>query len=166
MLHTKFQGHWSIGSGEEDFFRILSYMVMTAILVMWPRPLEQPFVPKGSGGCIWNLVTISPEVSGKKSFEIVDGWMNGRMDNRACLYYKLPRGLRLRWAKNCACKTQIMPPVPCASLHPCPTPTQDPPTCSTHNDKNIWNVSVENGKILSNLFIHLQKVTCTSSICF
>ena len=21
MLHTKFQGHWSIGSGEEDFLR-------------------------------------------------------------------------------------------------------------------------------------------------
>ena len=21
MLHTKFQGHWSIGSGEEDFFK-------------------------------------------------------------------------------------------------------------------------------------------------
>ena len=20
MLHTKFQGHWSVGSGEEDFF--------------------------------------------------------------------------------------------------------------------------------------------------
>ena len=22
MLHTKFQGHWSIGSGEEDFFKV------------------------------------------------------------------------------------------------------------------------------------------------
>ena len=26
MLHTKFQGHWSIGSGDEDFIRILPYM--------------------------------------------------------------------------------------------------------------------------------------------
>ena len=26
MLHTKFQGHWSIGSREEDFLRFLPYM--------------------------------------------------------------------------------------------------------------------------------------------
>ena len=26
MLHTKFQGHWSIGFGEEDFLRFLPYM--------------------------------------------------------------------------------------------------------------------------------------------
>ena len=41
MLHTKFQGHWSIGSGEEDFLRFLPYMGMAAMLVMWPRPFEQ-----------------------------------------------------------------------------------------------------------------------------
>ena len=34
MLHTKFQGHWSIGSGEEDFVRFSPYMGMAAILVM------------------------------------------------------------------------------------------------------------------------------------
>ena len=28
MLHTKFQGHWSIGSGEEGFLRFLPYMGM------------------------------------------------------------------------------------------------------------------------------------------
>ena len=33
MLHTKFQGHQSIGSGE-DFFRFLPYMGMAAMLVM------------------------------------------------------------------------------------------------------------------------------------
>ena len=37
MLHTKFQGHWSIGSGEEDFLRFLPYMGMVAMLVMWPN---------------------------------------------------------------------------------------------------------------------------------
>ena len=40
MLHTKFQGHWSIGSGEEDFLRFLPYMGMSAILVMWPGRFE------------------------------------------------------------------------------------------------------------------------------
>ena len=34
MLHTEFQGHWSIGSGEEDFVRFLPYMGMAAMLVM------------------------------------------------------------------------------------------------------------------------------------
>ena len=35
MLHTKFQGYWSIGSGEEDFLRFLRYMGMTAMWVMF-----------------------------------------------------------------------------------------------------------------------------------
>ena len=41
MLHTKFQGHRSVGSGEdrsvgsgEDFLRFLPYMGMAAMLVM------------------------------------------------------------------------------------------------------------------------------------
>ena len=33
MLQTKFQGHGSFGSGEEDFLRFLPYMGMAAILV-------------------------------------------------------------------------------------------------------------------------------------
>ena len=73
MLHTKFQGHQSIGSGE-DFLRFLTYMGMAAIWVMWPTPFEQFFFPKRPGGSIWNLVTIGPVVSEEKSFEIVDAW--------------------------------------------------------------------------------------------
>ena len=34
MLYTKFQGHGSIGYGEEDFLRFLPYMGMAAMLVM------------------------------------------------------------------------------------------------------------------------------------
>ena len=37
MLHTKFQGHRSIGSEEEDFLSFLPYMGMAAMLVMWPN---------------------------------------------------------------------------------------------------------------------------------
>ena len=37
MLHTKFQGYWSIDSGEEDFLRFLLYMGLAAMLVMWPN---------------------------------------------------------------------------------------------------------------------------------
>ena len=73
MLHTKFQGHWPTGSGEEDFLRFLPYMGMAAMLVMWPSQFEQLFFPKGPGGCIWNLVAIGPVVSEENSFEIVDG---------------------------------------------------------------------------------------------
>ena len=50
MLHTKFQGHWCSGSGEEDFLRFLRYMGMAAMLVMLPRPFEQFFIPKGPQG--------------------------------------------------------------------------------------------------------------------
>ena len=55
MQHTKFQGHRPFGSGEEDFLRFLPYMGMVAILVMWPGPFEQTFVPPSHGGSIWNL---------------------------------------------------------------------------------------------------------------
>ena len=107
MLHTKFQGHRSIGSGEEDFLRFLPYMGMAAILVMWPEPFEQLFVPPIPGGYIWNLVTIGPVVSEEKSFEIVDGRRRTTTtDDGACLYYKLPRSLRLRWAKKKLTVTQ------------------------------------------------------------
>ena len=106
MLHTKFQGHWSIGSGEEDFLRFLPYMGMAAMLVMWPRPFEQLFFPKGPGGngpigcnrpssfrgeVVWNC----GRTTDRRTTD------DGRTtDNGACLYYKLPRSLRLRWAKN------------------------------------------------------------------
>ena len=80
-------------------------MGMAAMLVMWPRPFEQLFFPKGPGGCIWNLVAIGPVVSEEKSFEIVDG---RRTDDRACLYYKLPQSLRLRWAKKNNTNNQFM----------------------------------------------------------
>ena len=73
MLYTKFQSHWSIGSGGEKIFKWLPYMGMAAILVMWPRPFEQLFFPKGPEDCIWNLVAIGLVVSEEKSFEIVDG---------------------------------------------------------------------------------------------
>ena len=33
MLHTKFQGNWPSGSGEEEFLRFWAFVSMTAILV-------------------------------------------------------------------------------------------------------------------------------------
>ena len=74
-------------------------MGMTAILVMWPWLFEQFFIPPTPGGYIWNLVTIGPEVSEEKSLEVVEGWQ-WRTDNEAFPSYKLPRSLRLRWARN------------------------------------------------------------------
>ena len=35
MLHTKFQGNWSSGYGEEDFFKFLPFIGMAATVVMW-----------------------------------------------------------------------------------------------------------------------------------
>ena len=45
MLYTKFQGHRP-SSFREDFEGVFAYMGVAAILVMWPRPFVQTFVPK------------------------------------------------------------------------------------------------------------------------
>ena len=50
MLHTKFHGNQSAGSGEEVFEGFLTYMGVSAILVMWPTCCEQNFVPPTQGG--------------------------------------------------------------------------------------------------------------------
>ena len=67
MLHTNSQGHWPFGSGK-DFWRFLPYMSVAAILVMWPRPHEQTFVPPLHWSSIWNLALIDPAVL-EKIFE-------------------------------------------------------------------------------------------------
>ena len=44
-------------------------MGMAAILVMWPGPFEQTFVPPFQGGSSWNLTLIGPVVSEEKMFK-------------------------------------------------------------------------------------------------
>ena len=44
-------------------------MDVVAILVMWPRPREQTFVPPSHWGSMWNLASIGPAVLEKKIFE-------------------------------------------------------------------------------------------------
>ena len=46
-------------------------MGVAAILVMWPGPFEQFFVPASLGVSIWNMSLIGPVVS-EKMFENVD----------------------------------------------------------------------------------------------
>ena len=65
-------------------------MGMAAILVMWPRPRKQTFVPPSHWGSIWNLALIGQAVL-EKIFEN-DGL---RTDDGPWLYYKLtnePKG--------------------------------------------------------------------------
>ena len=67
-------------------------MGVAAILVMWPRPREQTFVPPSHWGSIFTLASIGPAVLEKKIFE-----NGGRRtdDNGPWLYYKLtnePKG--------------------------------------------------------------------------
>ena len=84
MLHTKAQGHWPFGSGENIFEGFLPYMGVAAILVMWPKSPEQTFVPLTHEGSTWNLALIGQVVLEKKIFE-----SGGQMDDRAWLYYKV-----------------------------------------------------------------------------
>ena len=74
-------------------------MGMAAILVMWPGPFEQTFVPPSQGGSKWNLALIGPVVSEEKMFENVDiqhtHIHTHIRTTEAYLYYKLtnePKG--------------------------------------------------------------------------
>ena len=69
MLHTYIQGHRPFGSREEGFLRFLPYIGMAAILVIWPGPFEQTFIPPSHGGSILNLTLIGQAVSEEKMFK-------------------------------------------------------------------------------------------------
>ena len=74
ILYTKFQGqgHRPFGSGDEDFLMFLPYMGIATILVMWPGPFEQTFVPISQEGSTWNLASIGLVISDENMFENVD----------------------------------------------------------------------------------------------
>ena len=51
-------------------------MGMAAILVMWPGPFEQTFVPPSHRSSIWNLSLIGQVVSEKKMFKEYNGGLH------------------------------------------------------------------------------------------
>ena len=59
MLYTKIQPKSYLGSGEEDFLRVLPYMGMAAILFNGAEPLEQISNILLTEGSMWNLVKIA-----------------------------------------------------------------------------------------------------------
>ena len=60
-------------------------MGMAAILVMWPGPFQQIFIPPSHGGPIWNLTLIGTVVS-EEMFKECGRWMT---TTEAYLSYKL-----------------------------------------------------------------------------
>ena len=64
-------------------------MGVAAILVMWPGPFEQTFVPASKGVSIWNLSLIGQVVSEEKMFEIVDGRTDAGRTPEWLVYYLL-----------------------------------------------------------------------------
>ena len=70
-----FKGTGHLVPEKNIFEGFLPYVGVVAILVMWPRPYEQtfvPFVPQPHGGSTCNLISISLAVSEEMSFENVD----------------------------------------------------------------------------------------------
>ena len=47
-------------------------MGMAAMLVMWPKPFEQNFIPLSHGVFTWNVASICQAVSSEKKFENVN----------------------------------------------------------------------------------------------
>ena len=87
MMHTKIQGHRPFCSWEGDFFKFLPYMGMAAILVMYPGPFEQIFIPPSHRSSIWNLTVTGPVVSEQMFKECGQR----RTMTEACLSYKLTK---------------------------------------------------------------------------
>ena len=97
MLHTKFRGNRPSGS-REDFWRVFTIYGHSSHLGHVTWTCEQTFVPPSHGGSTWNLASISPEVSEKKTFENVD---RQTYRQQPCHMISLTMSLWLRWAKNC-----------------------------------------------------------------
>ena len=101
-MHTKIQGHQPFGSRGEYFLSFLTYTGMAAILVMWPGPFEQSFVPESHRSSIWNLTLIGPVVSEEKMFMEC----GRRCTTEAYLSYKLTKWafgsgeLKMKWIIN------------------------------------------------------------------
>ena len=71
MLQTKFQGHWSTGSGEEGFFKVSTiYWHGGRIDHVTVTDCTYIFIPSVPGGSTRNLVTFDP-LALEEMFEIV-----------------------------------------------------------------------------------------------
>ena len=66
-------------------------MGMAAILVMWPGPFEQTFVPPSYWSSIWNLTFIGPVVSEEKECGRRRTTYNPHRTTEAALSYKLTK---------------------------------------------------------------------------
>ena len=58
MLYTKFQCPRPLGAEEGHFWRVLPYMGLEAILIMWPWTFKHIFIPTSHGRSIGNLASI------------------------------------------------------------------------------------------------------------
>ena len=71
MLHTKFRGNRTAGSGKNDFEGFLPYMGMVAILIMKPASCHQIFIPLYLKAFVQNLIQIGTVVSEKIQFDFL-----------------------------------------------------------------------------------------------
>ena len=63
-------------------------MGMVAILVMWPGPFENAFVPLSHGGSTWNLASVGRVVIEEKKFKTIESERFGpRSINDIDLWY-------------------------------------------------------------------------------
>ena len=73
MLHAVLQGHWSIGSREEDFFKVFTIYGHGGHLGHVTRTVYTTFRFPDPWRLHMKFGYIGPVVSEEKSFEIVDG---------------------------------------------------------------------------------------------
>ena len=73
MLHSNFQSHQPFGFRDEHFVRCLTFMGLTAILIIWPGPLNKLLFPSPMAApheiCLQSAMQL---VSKEKKFENVE----------------------------------------------------------------------------------------------
>ena len=94
MLHTKPQGHWPFGSGEEDFLRVFTIYGHGSHLGCVTQMLRINFRSPTHGGSISNLPSIGPAVLDKKIFENVEKGSGELKMYRICKKRKIFKQIR------------------------------------------------------------------------
>ena len=69
ILHTKPQGHWHFGSGEENLLRVFTIYGRGGHLGHVTQTSEQTFILLSHWGSIWNLALVGQVILEKKIFE-------------------------------------------------------------------------------------------------
>ena len=93
MLHTKCHCHLPTGSGEEDFFKVITIYGNGSHCGHESQHILRTFRSPRHSEAVHEMWLLSALWFQRRRLKLLT---DGRTDDGACLSYKLPRSLRLR----------------------------------------------------------------------